>query len=141
MFAGRSLACFSITKYIPDRSRRSDGYNSTKHLYDPPPPLVNLYFSCSSPPSLLYKRGFFTIANSAKKITSADRSKLLSSNMAAQLCSWTIIVYFAKRWLSFKQFKIRVRRSGSNFILKLIITRIYKRNSDWLRRQLRYFII
>ena len=37
---------------------------------------------------------FFTVANLAKKITSADPNVLLSSNMAVQLSSWPIRVYF-----------------------------------------------
>ena len=127
VFAGRSLACFS-TKYIPNRSRRSDGYYYTKN-------------SCSFPPSLLCKRSVFTIANSAIKITSADRSDFLSSNMAAQLSSLDNNYLLCKAWLSIKQFKIRVRRSGSNFILKLIMTRICKGNYDWPRRQLRHSTI
>ena len=37
---------------------------------------------------------FFTLANSEKKITSADLKDLLSCNMVVQLFSWSIIIYF-----------------------------------------------
>ena len=37
---------------------------------------------------------FFTLVNLAKKITSAYPSDLLSSNMAVQLSSWPIRIYF-----------------------------------------------
>ena len=56
--------------------------------------MIGIYNSFMSRLACLQKVFVFTLANSAKKITPADPSDFLSSNMAAQLSSWSIIIYF-----------------------------------------------
>ena len=98
---------------------------------------------------LHYCRFFFTLANSEKKITSADPSDLLSSNMVVQLSSCSISISFPNPCDATVYKAIQNSKSSSTMRFTLhfeviiaglaavaSLTRIWKVNSDWPRKQL-----